>query len=119
RAGHGGPAKDQQPGLGGALLRALQLFGPDPPVAGIGAPAANLPPRRGRHPVVFNRRQGQWLRSTDMSTTGLRAFTACSLLFLAQTCWAAALVPPSGYYQAVQQDDDKPERCDSVPPPHT
>lgn len=54
-----------------------------------------------------------------MSTTGLRAFTACSLLFLAQTCWAAALVPPSGYYQAVQQDDDKPERCDSVPPPHT
>src|SRR5690606_31009401 len=51
--------------------------------------------------------------------TGFRAFWPATLLFLAQASWAVALVPPAGYYQPVQQDDDKPERCEAPPAPHT
>jgi poly(beta-D-mannuronate) lyase len=42
-----------------------------------------------------------------------------ALLSGAQLSWATALVPPAGYYQAVQTGDSKPEQCDPIPAPHT
>jgi poly(beta-D-mannuronate) lyase len=41
------------------------------------------------------------------------------LLIGAPASWAASLVPPAGYYQAVHSDDSKPEQCDPIPEPHT
>ncbi|MHA6494148.1 mannuronate-specific alginate lyase [Pseudomonas borbori] len=42
-----------------------------------------------------------------------------SAALLCGTAQADRLVPPAGYYEPVRQDDGKPERCESVPPPYT
>lgn len=55
----------------------------------------------------------------NLPMTLLKRLCPLLLVLSASACSSGALQPPAGYYQPVRQDDDKPQSCQSVPPPYT